>query len=173
MASENFFIKEDTTYFFYNKSLLKPQHPVCQAKVRRNAKDLTYLLTPRERRVILTLNKEYRDRFCASPQRNLDLVYYLGDNADRRCWSATSNKIPTLRMAGGLTWSVSKKRFLTGREKLGTLGFPVAPACAHAMGVCELPVLDPKRCSKISGNCMHWSCIGVVQMIALICFKEI
>ena len=76
-------------------------------------------------------------------------------------------------MAGGLTWSVRKRRFMTGREKLGMLGFPVTPSTAESLSVRELPVADPKRSSMVAGNCMHWSSIGVIQLIALVSFRQV
>lgn len=84
-----------------------------------------------------------------------------------------SGRIPTLRCSGGLTWSVYFNRFLTGREKLGTLGFPITPQVASAMGVPEIPLLDIKRCSMVAGNAMHWGCVGVVQLAALVSYKQI
>ena len=147
--------------------------PAC-TKVPPNKKpDYTYLLTEREKRVVGALNQAYRDMFSKNPDEADDLVYYLGDNEARRVWSATSGKVPTLRMSGGLTWSVSKKRFMTGREKLGMLGFPITPKTAAAMHVKELPVTDVKRASKIAGNCMHWSSIGVIQLVALVTTKHV
>jgi len=132
---------------------------------------LRYLLTERERKVIKTLNKDYRRRFSKDPREDKELVYYLGDNATRKCWSGVSKKLPTLRMAGGLMWYVCENRFMTGREKLASLGFPITEKSAKMMGVTQLQVTDPKRCSKIAGNCMHWSCIGIVQLTALASFK--
>lgn len=82
-------------------------------------------------------------------------------------------EVPTLRMAGGLTWSVKNRRFMTGREKLGMLGFPVTPLTAAALSVRELPVADPERCSMVAGNCMHWSSIGVIQLVALVSFRQL
>lgn len=150
-----------------------PRRPA-YAKVRKDQKpDYSYLLTAREKRVVKALNAEYTKRFNQNPENDEDLVYYLGDNEGRKCWSAVSGKIPTLRMAGGLTWSVKRKRFLTGREKLGTLGFPITPGTAKALKVHQLPVTDVKRCSQIAGNCMHWTSIGVIQLIALVSIKSV
>ena len=124
--------------------------------------------------VITALCKDYRQRHGNSdPYLDKNLVIYLGDNASRKCWSGVSGRIPTLRMSGGLTWSVPLNRYLTGREKMATLGWPVTPETSAAMGVHEVPVLDIRRCSMVSGNAMHWGCIGVVQLVALVCFKPV
>ena len=68
-------------------------------------------------------------------------------------------------------WSVSRRRFLTGREKLLTLAFPCTKEVAGAMGVPELPCKDAKRCSLIAGNAMNFSNVAIIQMVALSCFK--
>ena len=56
---------------------------------------------------------------------------------------------------------------------MATLGWPVTPETSAAMGVHEVPILDIRRCSMVSGNAMHWGCIGVVQLVALVCFKPV
>ena len=92
------------------------------AKVLKSKRpNLTSLLTAREKGVIKTLRKVYRKRFKSNPDTDPDLCIYLGDSASRKCWTGSSGRIPTLRMAGGLTWSMYRKRPLTGREKLLTL----------------------------------------------------
>lgn len=128
-------------------------------------------MTKREKKVIKDLNAEFRKRWKRDPHKDPNLVYYLGDNASRKCWSATSGKIPTLRMSGGLMWNVSKSRMMTGREKLLSLGFPVSQSTAESMRVPILPCRDVKRCGSIAGNAMNWNSIAVVQLVALISFK--
>ena len=121
--------------------------------------------------MIKDLNKEYRKRWKRNPQQDKNLIYYLGDNASRKCWSGTSGKNPTLRMAGGLMWNVSKSRIMTGKEKLLSLGFPVNLSTAESMKVPLLPCKDVKRCGSIAGNAMNWNSIAVVQLVALVSFK--
>ena len=147
----------------FNSPLAKVQkdRPLC----------LKYLLTKREKEVLQKLKKDYKKRYGEDPEKDPDLVIYLGDSAERRSWSAASGRIPTLRMSGGLMWGVQLSRFLTGREKLASLGIPVTSKIARKMRVKELPLTDIKRCSKIAGNCMHWSSIGVIQLIALVSFR--
>ena len=69
-------------------------------------------------------------------------------------------------------WNVAEQRWLTGRDKFASLGFPVTGECALAMGVPELPVRDVKRASAIPGNCMHFASVGVLQLVAMACYKE-
>ncbi|CAE8602347.1 unnamed protein product [Polarella glacialis] len=115
----------------------------------------------------------FKFRFRRDPNKDKNLFLYLGDNVSNRLtWSAVSKRIPTLRMSGGKTWHVMSRRWLTGREKLASLGFPVTASAADSMGVPELPVRDTKRASAISGNCMHFSTVAVVQFVALVCYKQ-
>lgn len=132
-----------------------------------------YLLTNRERHAETVLRAIYKKRYRVRAESNPNLFLYLGDNPDRRTWSACSGRLPTLRMAGGLVWNVTQKRWLTGREKLASLGFPVTPETSSAMGVPPLPVKDVKRAGAIAGNAMCFATVGVVQLIALACYKKL
>ena len=76
-------------------------------------------------------------------------------------------------MARGLMWNVSHQRWLTGRDKLASLGYPVTPETSAAMGVPELPIRDVKRASAVAGNAMCFASVGVVQLIALTCYKKL
>ncbi|CAE8599354.1 unnamed protein product [Polarella glacialis] len=100
-----------------------------------------------------------------------EIMLDAGETA-RTFATCSQSRIPTLRMSGGKTWHVMSRRWLTGREKLASLGFPVTASAADSMGVPELPVRDTKRASAISGNCMHFSTVAVVQFVALVCYKQ-
>jgi hypothetical protein len=77
--------------------------------------------------------KVYKTRFKKDPMKDPNLIVYLGDNfAARKTWSAISGRLPTMRMSGGKLWSISRRRWLTGREKMASLGFPVSEATANA-----------------------------------------
>ena len=142
-----------------------------QVSRKRKLPDLSGLLSCRERGVAESLDAKYRQRFGAEPSQDRDLVYHLGDSAERCNWSAVSKAIPTVRKSHGILWSPKRRRFLTGRELLATLGFPVTADTAASMLVPPLPVTDTKRAASIAGNCMHWSTAGIVQLVALSCFK--
>ncbi|CAE8711111.1 unnamed protein product [Polarella glacialis] len=140
---------------------------------RGGSPDLRYLLTKREKICISQACRIYKFRFRRDPNKDKNLFLYLGDNVSNRLtWSAVSKRIPTLRMSGGKTWHVMSRRWLTGRETLASLGFPVTASAADSMGVPELPVRDTKRASAISGNCMHFSTVAVVQFVALVCYNQ-
>ena len=142
-------------------------------KLRRDATnvDCSFVLNAREKKVAAELDKEYRKRYNGDPSLDDNLVYHLGDSAAYRTWSAPANSVPTLKRSSGLLWSPKRKRCMTSRELLATLGFPVIKATAAAMMVPELPILDSSRASRIAGNAMHWSSVAVVQLVALSCFS--
>lgn len=135
-----------------------------------NKVDLKHLLLPREKGVIRTLCKDYRTRFKRSAQLDENLFIHLGDNVSRKCWSATSGKIPTFRTSAGKMYNVAWRRWLTGREKMAALGFPISLQVSEAMGVPTLCMSDTRRANHVSGNSMHFASIGVVQMVALAVF---
>lgn len=133
--------------------------------------DLSPLLTEREFGVVQSLSQTFRDEFGQDPSENQDLFIFLGDSVQRRCWSARSGRLPTFRRNCGKFWSVSSKRWLTPREKLSSLGFPVTEAQSLAMGVCILPVTENSRANTILGNSMNFASVGVIEMVALSSFK--
>ncbi|CAK9089666.1 unnamed protein product [Durusdinium trenchii] len=148
------------------------------ARVRKRhlkpkAVELDYLLNHREQKAVEDAKQIYWKKFHRDPMKDENLVVFLGDNPKRYlCWSGASGRLPTLRMNSGKMYIVKAKRWLCGREKLSTLGFPVSGDTALSMGVPRLPVSDPARASQISGNCMHFSCILVIQLISLCCFTR-
>ncbi len=133
--------------------------------------DLMGLLNQRERGVIRTLGKLYQTKFHKDPCKNPDLFIFVGDSAVRKCWSGTSGRLPTFRRNSGKYWGVAHKRWLTPREKMSSLGFPVSSQQALAMGVPILGISENRRASHIAGNSMNFSSIGVVELVALSCFK--
>ena len=64
----------------------------------------------------------------------------------------------------------SLRRFLVTADKMSALGFPVSEDCARAMGVLQVPSLDPRRGAKVLGNSMHFPNATIVLFIALTCF---
>ena len=133
--------------------------------------DLTPLLNERESEVLQELCQTYRNKYGEDPESNPDLFIFLGDSAERTSWTAASNKLPTFRRNGGLYWGVVQRRWLTCREKLAALGFPVCPDSALGMGVPVLPVADRRRAAAVCGNSMHFSSVGVIQLVALCSFR--
>ena len=76
-------------------------------------------------------------------------------------------------MTNGLTWSASESRWITGRERLLTLGFPVTETVAANMGTWQIPVKDVQRASLVAGNAMHFGVVAMIELTALSCYKRI
>ena len=132
--------------------------------------NLRYLLLPREKRCIRILSDHYRKVKKSPPEKDENLVMFLGDSAEnRKTWSGTSGKVPTLRRNCGLMWLPAKRRWMTGKEKLASLAFPINQEAARSMGVIPIPVKDTRRASRIAGNALNFSSITVVQLVALCC----
>ena len=76
------------------------------------AKSWFYLLTNREKKAVRYVKKLYIKRYGKDPKANRNLVAFLGDNPRKfLCWSAPSNKIPTLRMNRGKMHILSRERW--------------------------------------------------------------
>ena len=56
---------------------------------------------------------------------------------------------------------------------MACLGLPVDSDVADAMGTIRLEANDTLRADHVSGNSMHFSSIGVIQLVALACFQKL
>ncbi|OLP75886.1 hypothetical protein AK812_SmicGene44254 [Symbiodinium microadriaticum] len=120
---------------------------------RPRERDFSYYLTPREAQSKAVLDNKYRQRFHADPETDGNLVYNLGDNADwNTSWSACSGAVPTFRLGSSTAkfWLPKYRRWLTCREKLVAMGFPVTAECAEALGTPAVFVSDV-RSSQLCG----------------------
>lgn len=134
--------------------------------------NLSYLLCPREKEAIKRVKQLHMQKKGYAALKNPELFVYLADSQTSHVtWSAMSGRIPTLRCKNALMWHVPSNSWLTNRGKLLSLGFPASPDTAAAMGTPMVPILDPAHAGKIAGNSFHFSTIGVIQMLALGCFK--
>ena len=116
----------------------------------------------------------YKKRIGSAATSDDDLVIFLGDTPSKRlCWSATSRKIPTFRRNNGKMWHVRSQSWLTSRERLACLGFPVTQSCAESMGVPMIPVRDHMRNASVAGNSFHFSTVACVQLVALSCYRMV
>ena len=139
----------------------------------KDQKDLTYLLTSREKQAVVLLSDHYMTKYGQDPTDAADLCFYLGDNPTYAVtWSAESMKVPCFRNSNGLYWIPSKKRWVTLREKLACLGLPVDPVYSQAMGVPPLLCRDAHRAASLIGNSMHLSSVALVTLVGLVSFGK-
>ena len=127
--------------------------------------NLGYLLNAREKAVVEQQEKIYFERYGKSMVTDEDMVCFLGDNPKYSLQWSLHGRLPTYRRNTGLHWIPSRQRWLTGKERLVSLGWPVTP-----MQVPVVPALDVQRAADLAGNSMHFLNTGVQQLIALACF---
>ena len=136
----------------------------------QDTRDLRYLLTERERDALSDYEMEYFRKYGRLARTDANLLVYLGDNpAYSLTWSA-NGRVPTFRRNPGLLWSPKYCRWLTARERLVSMGWPVHSTISESMGVRSIPATDIKRASDLAGNAMHFLNAGVQQLVALSCF---
>ncbi|CAE7365205.1 desi2 [Symbiodinium microadriaticum] len=112
---------------------------------RPGVQDYAYYLTQRERRSMGILDQKYREKFGREPHLDGNLVYHLGDNAEWTTnWSANSGALPTFRLGAATSkfWLPRYRRWLTCREKLVAMGFPVTAECLSPMSGVPLTSWD-------------------------------
>lgn len=136
---------------------------------------MSILLNHREAKTVAQLNLDYECRFGIPARSAQNLIYGLADNADYHSWSAVSGKIPTYRFSQHKAryWLPSLNRWLTPRERLVSMGWPVCPAMAEGMNVPAIGASDRIRAeelAKVIGNSMHLQTAGILQLLALACF---
>ena len=68
-------------------------------------------------------------------------------------------------------YSVHRKQWMTPRDRLAALGFPVNGPTAQAMGVPVVPLADNLRAASVAGNSFHFMTAAVVQLVAMCSFK--
>ena len=70
-------------------------------------------------------------------------------------------------------WWYGKNRWMSHRERLSSLAFPVTEEMANAMGVPPVPIRDRSRAAAISGNSMNFATAAVVQLVAMVSFQKV
>ena len=135
------------------------------------ASSCAYMLNERETQLVQLLDRDYAKELGGDPSMDGNLIYFLGDRYEfSRTWSAKSHRVPTYRRNNGLFLHRQTMTFMTGTDKLASLGWPVTPETAKQMLTKVLPNMDSKRSSLIAGNSMHLSNVALVTMVALLCY---
>ena len=139
---------------------------------REGESNLEYLLTARERQALRIYEAEYSKRYQHPAIADENLFCFLGDNPSWSLSWSVNGAIPTFRMnsRSGLYWTPRYRRWLTARERLTCLGWPVVPEVAASMATPIVPAMDVKRAADLAGNSMHFTNTGVQQLLALVSF---
>ena len=135
-----------------------------------NSLDMRYLLTQREAAALQQYEDEFYARYGQRASSVDSLFVFLGDNPSYSLTWSVNGRLPTFRTNQGFLWSVKHRRWLTAKERLVSLGWPVTGTVATAMAVPLIPATDVKRASDLAGNSMHFLNAGAQQLLALSCF---
>ena len=114
--------------------------------------DWTYLLTPAQ-----------NFRLDAHEANAGMQVFDLGQQAD---WSSCTAQMPTFRRNTAVIWSRQLRRWMTKKERLACMGFPVYGTLASAARI-PRDDITPKAPSSCIGNAMHVANVGCA--IAMMC----
>ncbi len=130
------------------------------------------LLSLREAKAMVELDNRYFKRTGQLSNTAKNLVYNLADSGEWQSWSAASGKVPTYRLnqKSSKYWVPSLGRWMTSKERLVSMGFPVCREVASAMNSPVIGAADAKRASDLLGNCMHFQSCGIFQLLALSCY---
>ena len=129
------------------------------------------VLTGRELAAVSWCDTECWQTQRVPPNTIPDLFYFLGDNPwARRCYSSAP-VLPTFRTNAGLFWSPHAGRWLTCRERLACMGYPVYPCLARAAGteVWDAPPGVPL--AVLAGNAMHVGAVSLALLVGLACTR--
>jgi len=131
-----------------------------------------HALNDREEGALGRYHNRFLEKFRMDPVLFPWLVYFLGDDCKEYCcWSAISRAIPTFRVHAGLYWFPAFNRFMTPREKLAAMGFPVYPELADALRVPVMEIEDSHAMGMLAGNCMHFVNAAAILLVALSCVR--
>ena len=129
------------------------------------------MLLSNERLWVEQLDNDYRRKFGGAPAQDVDLFYALGDSLEScKGWTAVSGSLPDFQHVPARLLHRASMCFLTGQERLGSLGWPVTKATAKVMGTTPVPVLDPKRAGTMAGRSMHLTRSAQVLLVGMVCF---
>eukprot|EP00973_Karenia_brevis_P094831 12424388-Karenia_brevis.AAC.1 len=134
--------------------------------------DFSFLLNKNEK----TYVDGYRMLWDNERARDFDgknAFFNLQDNpAARPCMTLRSCKLPTYRRGTQKVWADWAHRWMTPKERLCSMGFPVYPWAAAA---CGSEVLDPdsQEAGVMVGNAMCMPNSAVVLAVAASCFRQV
>ena len=133
-------------------------------------RDLSYVLTKREGDALREYELEYFRRTGELASHNEDLLVCLGDNPSFSLTWSLNGKVPCYRKGHGLLWSPKYARWVTARERLCSMAWPVLPAIADSLPAPCVGATDIKRASDLAGNAMHFINAGAQQLLGLAAF---
>ena len=120
--------------------------------------DWTYLLTDTQKLRLDAYEAEAADTAGMA-------LFDLGQNVG---WSGRKAKIPTFRTNTALLWSRELRRWMTKKERLACMGFPVYDTLALAARVPVDSITATAPLSSV-GNAMHVANVGCAIALSCLC----
>lgn len=132
---------------------------------------MDYLLTDRELFLVYQLDLVFAQRFKELPMNDENIFYFLGDRFEHSLTWSAHGRIPCYRKNPARYLHRQSMRFLTGRDKLASLGWPVTDQLATNLLTTKTPSIENDRSDFLAGNSMHLANASTILLIGLCCFS--
>lgn len=138
--------------------------------------DLKYLLLQHEWENLQLCEAQYKHQFGFDACDDPNLLIFLDESAassKSMIWSAASTDSALIyrnNSRSGMFWSPYHRRWLTARERLASMSWPVVEPIAEGLDVNLLPTFDAVRAGDLALRGGHLASAAIQQLIALVCF---
>ena len=135
--------------------------------------DYSYTFTNHEKEYLKTYISKWAALAGSTHMLMPDLCCSMNDNPERRVvWSAHSGLIPTMRTNSNMLYFPAYKRWLTWKERLTAMGFPVYEPLAR---ISNIPVMEisQQESTMVLGNAMHLPALTCVTCGILACVRVV
>jgi site-specific DNA-cytosine methylase len=127
------------------------------------------LLSNWERKNLQSYCQLWRKERKMDPHKDPSALFVLSQSADGWATMTTAKgRVPCYTHGSSMrVYSPYKRRWLTAREKLNSMLFPVVPQYASIAGVGPMDMSNLEDGHRMVGNAMHLGNLGVVLLAAL------
>ena len=132
------------------------------------SRDLTYLLSPMEQHYKFHYELKWFTRYGRLAVNDPNIVFGFNDNPLNRVSRSANGRLPTLRTNSDKIFIPSLRRFMTLRERLAAMGFPVYPSLARAS---QSPLVE-RVTSHMLGNAVFLPNVMTVAATCLACTRR-
>ena len=126
--------------------------------------DWSYLLSDKQRGVLKQAETSWANKYSRAAHEDPMCVLDISQSSARL--HLGRGVLPTLRTHSERIWSSARKRWLTVKERLACMGYPVYEDLAAAARV-PLDTISPTGPRFSPGNAMHVANLGIIVMVVL------
>ena len=126
--------------------------------------DWSYILSDKQRGGLEAAEAAWAQKYSIAARDDPACVLDVSQSASRI--NLHRGELPTLRTASERIWSPMRKRWLTFKERLACMGYPVYEDLALAARV-PLDTISPTAPRFCPGNAMHVANLGIVVTVVL------